>query len=142
MDKELRILILEDVPADAELEERELRKAGLVFTSKVVDTREAFLKALDEFFPELILSDYDLPSFDGLAALRLAKEKCPDVPFILVTGKLGEQFAIENLEEGARDYVLKGNLTRLVPSVKRGLEEAKQIAGRKQAEELLRVSEE
>jgi len=63
MDKELRILILEDVPADAELEEHELRKSGLVFTSKVVDTREAFLKELDEFFPDLILSDYDLPSF-------------------------------------------------------------------------------
>jgi PAS domain S-box-containing protein len=134
MDKELHILILEDVPADAELEEHELRKAGLVFTSKVVDTREAFLKELDEFFPDLILSDYDLPSFDGLTALRIAKEKCPDVPFILVTGKLGEEFAIEKLKEGATDYVLKGNLKRLVPSVNRALEEAKMITERKQAE--------
>ena len=142
MDKELRILILEDVPADAELEEHELRKAGLVFTSKIVDTREAFLKELDEFFPDLILSDYDLPSFDGLAALRIAKEKCPDVPFILVTGKLGEEFAIEKLKEGATDYVLKGNLKRLVPSVKRALEEAKLITERKQAEDALRESEE
>ncbi len=142
MDKELRILILEDVPADAELEEHELRKSGLVFTSKVVDTREAFLKELDEFFPDLILSDYDLPSFDGLAALRIAKEKCPDVPFILVTGKLGEEFAIEKLKEGATDYVLKGNLKRLVPSVERALAEAKLITERKRAEEALRQSEE
>jgi len=141
MDKELRILILEDVPADTELEEHELRKAGLVFTSKIVDTREAFLKALEEFFPDLILSDYDLPSFDGLAALRIAKEKCPDVPFILVTGtgKLGEEFAIEKLKEGATDYVLKGNLKRLGPSVKRALEEAKMIAERKHLKDMMNL---
>ncbi|MCG2720993.1 MAG: PAS domain S-box protein [Thermodesulfovibrionales bacterium] len=141
MDKELRILILEDVPADAELEEHELRKAGLVFTSKVVDTREAFLKELEEFFPDLILSDYELPTFDGLAALRIAQEKCPDVPFILVTGKLGEEFAIDKLKDGATDYVLKSNLKRLVPSVKRALEEVKERAERKKAEEALRTSE-
>jgi PAS domain S-box-containing protein len=123
MDKELRILILEDVPADAELEEHELRKAGLVFTSKVVATRKAFLQALDEFIPDLILSDYELPSFDGLEALRIAKEKCPDVPFILVTGKLGEEFVIETLKKGLTDYVLKGNLKRLVPVINRALEE-------------------
>ena len=142
MDKELRILILEDVPADAELEEHELRKAGLLFTSKIVDSRETFLKELDEFFPDLILSDYDLPFFDGLAALRIAKEKCPDVPFILVTGKLGEEFAIEKLKEGATDYVLKSNLKRLVPSVNRALEEAKQITEHKRVEEALQESEE
>jgi len=141
MDKELRILMLEDSPADAELEEHEFKKSGLVFTLKVVDTREAFLKELDEFSPNLILSDYDLPSFDGLAALRIVKEKYPDVPFILVTGKVGEEFAIENLKEGATDYVLKNNLKRLVPSVKRALEEAKQIAERKRAEEELIKSE-
>ena len=139
MDKELRILILEDVPADAELEEHELRKAGLVFTSKIVATREAFLKALEEFSPDLILSDYDLPSFDGLAALRIAKEKCPDVPFILVTGKLGEEFAIEKLKEGATDYVLKDNLKRLGPSVKRALEEAKMIAERKHLKDMMNL---
>jgi CheY-like chemotaxis protein len=114
MDKELRILILEDVPADAELEEHELRKSGLVFTSKIVNTREAFLKELDGFFPDIILSDYDLPSFDGLAALRIAKEKRPDVPLVLVTGKLGEEFAIEKLKEGVTDYVLKGNYRNIL----------------------------
>ncbi|HUV52390.1 MAG TPA: response regulator, partial [Dehalococcoidia bacterium] len=91
MDKELRILILEDVPADAELEEHELRKAGLVFTSKIVDTREAFLKALDELIPDIILADYDFPVFNGLEALEIVKERCPEVPFILVTGRVGEE---------------------------------------------------
>ncbi len=93
------------------------------------------------FPPILILSDYDLPTFDGLAALRIAKEKCPDVPFILVTGKLGEEFAIEKLKEGATDYVLKNNLKRLVPSVKRAIEEAKLIAERKRAAEALKESD-
>jgi len=142
MDKELRILILEDNPADAELEEHELRKSGLVFTSKVVDTKAAFLKALEEFLPDLILADYELPSFDGLAALRIAQEKCPDVPFILVTGKLGEEFAIDKLKDGATDYVIKNNLQRLVPSVNRALEEANEITERKQAYKALRESEE
>ncbi len=142
MDKELRILILDDVPADAELEEHELRKAGLVFTSKVVDTKEAFLEELDEFVPDIILSDYDLPTFDGLAALRIAKKKCPDVPFILVTWKLGEEFAIKTLKKGATDYVLKDNLQRLVIAVKRALEETKLITERKLAEARLKQSEE
>ena len=141
MDKGLRILIIEDVPADAELEEHELRKAGLVFTSKVVATREAFLKALEEFLPNLILSDYKLPSFDGIAALRIAQEKYPDVPFILVTGELGEEVAIETLKKGATDYVLKGNLKRLVPSVNRALQEAEEITERKRLRKVLQESE-
>jgi len=109
---------------------------------KIVDTEETFLKELDEFSPDIILSDYELPAFDGLAALRIAQEKCPDVPFIIVSGKLGEEFAIEKLREGATDYVLKSNLKRLVPVVKRAIEEAKMIAERKQAIEALRESEE
>ena len=141
MDKELRILIVEDVPADAELEEYELGKSGLVFTSKVVDTREAFLKELDEFFPDIILSDYDLPTFDGLAALRIAKEKSPDIPFILVSGKVGEEFAIEKIKDGATDYVLKNNLKRLVPSVNRALQEAEEIIERKRLRRELQESE-
>ena len=137
MEKEIRILMLEDDPADAELEELELRKSGLVFTLKVAATREAFLKELDESSPDLILSDYDLPSLDGLAALGIAKEKCPDLPFILVSGKLGEEFAIEALKEGATDYVLKTHLKRLGFSVKRAMEEAGLIAERKRSEDAL-----
>ena len=142
MDKELRILILEDAPADAELEEHELRKAGLVFTAKVVDTRETFLKALKEFIPDLILSDYKLPSFDGHKALKIVQKKCPDVPFILVTGELGEEFAIEILKKGATDYVLKQKLSRLIPVVQRALQEAQERDKQRQAEEALRESEE
>ena len=142
MDKELRILILEDVPADAELEENELRKAGVLFTSKCVDTKEIFQKELLDFSPDLILSDYSLPSFDGIAALTIAQEKCPDVPFILVTGAMGEEFAIETLKKGATDYVLKSNLKRLVPVINRALEEAEARAERKQARAILRESEE
>jgi PAS domain S-box-containing protein len=135
MDKELHILILEDNPADAELEEYELRRSGLAFISRVVDTREAFLKELDEFAPDLILADYDLPTFDGLKALEIVKEKCPDVPFILVTGRVGEEFAIETLKKGVTDYVMKGNLKRLVSSINRALEEARLKEERKLAED-------
>jgi PAS domain S-box-containing protein/putative nucleotidyltransferase with HDIG domain len=141
MNKELRILILEDAPADAELEEHELRKAGLVFTSMVVDTRETFLKALNEFMPDLILSDYKLPSFDGHKALKIAKEKCPDVPFILVTGELGEEFAIEILKKGATDYVLKQKLSRLIPVVQRALQEAQEREKQRLSDKALKESE-
>jgi PAS domain S-box-containing protein/putative nucleotidyltransferase with HDIG domain len=141
VDKELRILILEDVPADALLEEHELYKAGLVFNSKVVDTREAFLKALDEFLPDLILSDCKLPSFDGLEALKIVRKTCPDVPFILVTGELGEELAIETLKQGAADYVLKQKLSRLSHVVRRALQEAQVRDQKRQAEEALKESE-
>ncbi|MCG2722260.1 MAG: PAS domain S-box protein, partial [Thermodesulfovibrionales bacterium] len=141
MGKELRILILEDAPIDAELEELELLKSGLVFTSMLVDTREAFLKALEEFMPDLILSDYKLPSFNGLEALLIVKKRCPDVPFILVTGEVGEEFAIETLKKGATDYVLKNNLKRLVPSLKRALKEAEEITERKRLQRVLQESE-
>jgi PAS domain S-box-containing protein len=141
MENKLRILILEDSPADAELEENELIKSGLIFASKVVDTKEAFLKALDEFLPNLILSDYELPSFNGLAALKIAKEKCPDVPFILVTGKLGEEFVIETLKKGLTDYVLKGNIKRLVPVIHRALKETIDYEKLKKAQSDLLFSE-
>lgn len=141
MEKELHILILEDVPFDAELEVHELRRSGFVFTSRVVETREDFLKALEEFMPDLILSDYKLPSFNGFEALTIAKEKYPDVPFILVSGEVGEEFAIENLKKGATDYVLKGNLKRLAPSVTRALKEAEEISERKRLQRILQESE-
>jgi PAS domain S-box-containing protein len=138
MDRELHILILEDDPVDAELAAAELKKSGLLFTSKVVDTREAFLEELEEFYPDIILSCYDLSSFKSLEPLEIVKGKVPDVPFILVTGKIGEEFAIETLKQGVTDYVLKSNLKRLAPSVRRALEEARLISERKQAEEAFR----
>lgn len=134
MEKELRILILEDVPADAELMEHELRKAGIEFSSRRVDTKDDFIKGLEDFSPDIILADYKLPAFDGLSALEIAKEKLPDLPFIFVTGAMGEEWAVESIKKGATDYVLKDRLYRLAPVVHRALEEADESMKRKEAE--------
>ena len=138
---ELRILILEDFPSDAELMELELRGAGLVFTSRRVDKRSAFIKALEEFSPDLILSDYSLPSFDGLSAMKIARNRLPGKPFIFVSGALGEELAIELLRKGATDYVLKNRLSRLGPAVIRALQQVSDHFERRKAEEALRASE-
>jgi two-component system cell cycle sensor histidine kinase/response regulator CckA len=142
VDKKLRILILEDVSADAEMMERKLHKGGIQFSSKRVGTKKAFLEELKEFEPDLILGDYKLPSFDGLSALGIVQEKCPDVPFIFISGTIGEELAIETLKSGATDYVLKDRLSRLVPAVTRALREVEERTKRKQADEALRRSEE
>jgi two-component system sensor kinase len=141
MDKELNILILEDVPTDAELMEDELREAGLKFVAKRVATRPAYIKELTEFSPDIILADYSLPSFDGQSALKILLEKSPDIPFIFVSGALGEELAIELLKKGATDYILKNRLSRLVPSVNRALQEIEVRAERKKAEDALKESE-
>jgi len=139
--KKLRILMLEDVSTDAELIERELRKGKILFNSKRVDTREGFLKALKEFQPDLILADYALPTFDGMSALHIVQETYSDLPFIFVTGAMGEEWAIETLKSGATDYVLKDRLSRLVPAVRRALQEVRERIERKQAEAALQESE-
>src|SRR5258708_2768368 len=97
----------------------ELRKGGVPFRAKRVETREAFMHELEHHTPDLILSDHGLPSFDGFTALAIARNKCPEVPFIFVTAAQGEQMAIETFESGAADYVLKHDLSRLVPAVRR-----------------------
>ena len=112
------------------------------FRSKRVDTQEAFVHELEHNRPDVILSDHGLPSFDGFMALTIAREKCPDVPFIFVTGRLGEQIAIETLRNGATDYVLKGNLTKLAPTIQRALREAEERTALKRKELELRESEE
>ncbi len=138
MEKPIRVLILEDVATDAELIEEELRYAGFSFISKRVAAKKAYLDELDNFCPDLILSDYNLPQYDGELALIAAKSRCPDVPFILVTGAIGEELAIDIFTHGANDYVMKGKLQRLVPAVQRALAEATEIKARKDAEEALR----
>jgi DNA-binding NarL/FixJ family response regulator len=141
MKEELHILILEDVPSDAELMEDELREGGLNFVSRRVADRQAFIKELAEFSPELVLSDYSLPGFDGQSALKIVTGKYPDVPFIFVSGALGEELAIELLKKGATDYVLKNKLSRLVPAVERALNELSERNERKKAQdELLQKS--
>ncbi|BCS54807.1 EAL domain-containing protein [Geobacter sp. SVR] len=142
MDTELRILILEDSATDAELVQHALRREGFTFDMRRVETGEEFGAALLDYGPGLILSDYSLPSFDGLTALRLAQETLPDVPFIFISGTLGEERAIEILKMGATDYVLKDRLSRLAPIVHRALQEARERIVHRRTQEALRKSEE
>ena len=142
MDKEVRILMLEDVAADTELVERELHNAGIPCSLKRVETRDDFVKGLEEFAPDIILADYTLPSFDGMNALSIARERCPAVPFIFVSGTIGEELAIDALTKGAIDYVFKNRMLRLAPAVRRALHETREIAERKRAEETMKESEE
>src|SRR6185503_1373130 len=107
MNKNAQVLILEDVATDAELIVRELRNANIAFSSQQVDDKEAFLRALADFEPDIVLSDYNLPQFSGLEALRLLKERDLVVPFILVTGSMTEEKAVECMKEGVDDYILK-----------------------------------
>lgn len=142
MEKELRILIVEDAPDDAELEVLELKRAGLRVAHQRVDTEGAFREALREFRPELILSDFSMPRFDGMSALALAREINPDVPFIFVSGTIGEEYAIRALKNGATDYVLKNNLIRLPAAVERALQDAEERALRRKMERELHESHE
>ena len=125
MEENLRILLVEDVPTDAELAERELRNAKISFSTTRVATEEAYLAELTNN-PDIILADFSLPGFSGSEALALAREKCPDIPFVFVSGAIGEERAIESLKQGATDYVLKQRLSRLVPAVKRALRETEE----------------
>jgi DNA-binding NarL/FixJ family response regulator len=139
MNDKLHILILEDMAADAELMEDELTQAGFNYVSKRVAGRSVFIKELEEFSPDLILADYSLPGFGGQAALKIVVDKYSDIPFIFVSGALGEELAIELLKKGATDYVLKNKLSRLVPSVKRALNELAERNERKKAENELQL---
>ena len=122
----VRVLLAEDVASDAELEVRELKRAGLRVRHRVVDEERSFEQALREFAPDVILSDFSMPAFDGMAALALARELCPETPFIFVSGTIGEEYAIRALKSGATDYVLKANLVRLPAAVERALAEAQE----------------
>ena len=138
MTSALRILLLEDDSGDAELIQELLEGEDFVCEVTRAQTRAEFLTALENVDFDLILADYKLPSFDGLSALNLALSARPDLPFIFVSGTLGEETAIEALKIGATDYVLKPRLSRLVPSVQRALREARERTDRKRAEETLR----
>lgn len=137
----LRILNLEDCAADAELNQEMIsaRWPGSKFVR--VETRADFLAALEEGDFDLIFSDYTMPGFDGRSALALAREKRPEIPFLFVSGTIGEDTAIEALKNGATDYVLKYRLMRLIPAVDRALREAQDRAERDRAEAAMRESE-
>lgn len=121
--KNCKILLLEDSKSDAELIERELKKGGLTFTLKRVETEEEFSEELRQFGPNIILSDYYLPEFDGMSALDIVKKQDLQIPFIIVSGEIGDEFAVETIRRGATDYVLKDRLSRLIPAVTQALRE-------------------
>ena len=139
-DKEIRILMLEDDMADVELTRHALSSGGLNYVLTPVASQDAFLSELDHRAPDLLLLDYCVPGFDGLAALETARERAPQIPAIFVTGTLGEEVVIEMLKSGATDYVLKTRLSRLVPAVQRAMREAVVRNERKRAEDKLRRS--
>lgn len=130
----LRILHLEDNELDAELVQAYLLDGGLNAEITRVDTREDFTAAVERGGIDLILADYNLPQFDGLEALDIARAKYPDIPFIIISGALGEETAIETLKSGATDYILKHRLERLVPAARRALRESEDREARKRAE--------
>ncbi len=136
----LKVLIAEDNPADAELVLRELRKADFDPQWTRVDNEPDFLAALAGDF-EIILSDFRMPTFSGLRALELLRENGRDLPFIIISGTIGEETAVEAMQKGADDYLLKDRLKRLGPAVRQALEEARLRRERNEAEKALRKSE-
>ena len=140
MGQPLRILFVEDNPEDTELALRELRRAGFAPEWSRVETEAAFLAQLNPGL-DIILSDFKMPQFDGLQALRLLMARTPDIPFIIVSGTIGEDTAVEAMKLGATDYLLKDRLARLGPAVKRALEQRRVRTERRQAEAALRESE-
>jgi CheY-like chemotaxis protein len=137
----LSIIFLEDNDDDAELIKRHLSKQGLKFAYRVVETRKDYIKAINEIKPTLILSDYSLPTFNGMQALEVRKDMVPNVPFVLITGSMNEDIAVECMKAGADDYVIKENMTRLVPAIKAAIEKQANIRHKKEAEKALVESE-
>src|SRR2546427_8208001 len=131
----LRVLHLEDNLLDSELIQSMLKVEGLACEFSRADTREQFLVALETNRFDLIISDCTLPSFDGRSALEMTRQKCPELPFIFVSGTIGEEAAIESLKQGATDFVLKERLNRLAPAVRRAMQEVEHQRQREKAEE-------
>lgn len=138
----VRILMLEDSTLDAELIQRELRRAGIEFSATRVETEEHFRAALESTQPDIILADYSLPEFDGLTALTIARTVAPDIPFIFISGSIGEERATQALREGAADYIIKDRPSRIGAAVTRAIADRKERALHRTAQERLRQSEE
>jgi two-component system, cell cycle sensor histidine kinase and response regulator CckA len=129
-----KILVVEDNPNDLELLRRELTKGGIKYDSRCVETREAFLRELEAFGPDIVISDYALPTFDGFSALKLCRERRPELPFIFVSGTMGEETAVGALTLGATDYLLKGHTKRLCQAVTRAIQDAEGREARRKLE--------
>lgn len=139
MDKVLHVLIIEDSEIDSRLIERVIRKAGYDVFAKRVDTASDLQNALDNWTWDVVISDYSMPSFSGSAALAIVKASGHDLPFIMVSGVMGEDTAVAAMRDGAHDYMMKDNLNRLVPAIERELREALDRQARRDAEEQVRI---
>jgi DNA-binding NtrC family response regulator len=134
----LKILILEDTLSDADLLVWELKKSGIDFIFEVVQNRQAFINALTTFRPDIILSDYNLPTFDGLTAFQIKQEQNQDIPFIIVSGAIGEEKAVELIKNGVTDYVQKEKLITLSQKINRALKEVEEKNEKKIADEKIK----
>lgn len=130
----IKILMVEDTPTDAELALRELKRGGIQHQARRVETEEELRHELIDFKPDVVLSDFSMPHFDGLSALKVVRQEQPDIPFIFVSGRIGEELAIESLKLGASDYVIKTNLSRLPSAVARAIEHVEQRDARRRIE--------
>ena len=135
MKKPVHILIVEHDPHDADLAKHEIHKVVKDCEFLLVETRTSFVQALHAFQPDLILSDYTLPRFDGMKALKLSRRHAPSTPFIIWTGSSNEDVAVDCVKAGAQNYILKDNLKRLGPAILHALEEKELLAAREQAEQ-------
>ena len=139
MKADLKILVLEDNQNDSDLLQRELKKSGLQFTSEVVRTREDFENALQNFSPDIILSDYSLPAFDAASAFEIKQREFPNIPFIIVSGIIGEEIAVELIKSGVTDYTPKNKLFMLVQKIDRALNDVEERKEKNSIAEKLKV---
>ena len=140
MRKSLKVLIIEDFPDDAALVELELQRAGIEPECTRVDTADGLMNALESQQWDIIISDYNLPDFDGLEALKILKKTGKDIPFIIISGTVGEEIAVEAVLAGAQDYVMKDNLTRVPVAVRREIQNQKVREEKKKADQQIRDS--
>ena len=127
MKEDIKVLILEDNTADADLVIRHLKKSGMSFVSKIVESKKLFEESLDAFLPDIILSDFSLPSFDAASAFKIIKDRNLAIPFIIVSGTIGEENAVMLIKEGVTDYVSKNNFSSLFQKISRALKEAEEL---------------
>jgi PAS domain S-box-containing protein len=141
MKDSVKILFVEDIRTDAELIWREISKDNIRFEKLLVDNKDDYIDALNSFSPDLIISDYSLPQFDGMTALSIKQELLPDVPFLLVTGSINEEIAVRVMKAGADDYLIKQNLSRLGSSIRETLKKRETIKEKSRVEQALMQSE-
>jgi two-component system, cell cycle sensor histidine kinase and response regulator CckA len=137
----IRILFVEDLPTDVELAERELKREGLQYELKHVETKENYLRALETFIPDIVISDYSMPNFDGMQALELASKHDPSLPVIILTGSMNEETAVECMKAGASDYVIKEHIKRLPFAVREVLNKRRTRIEKEETQRALGESE-